>query len=103
MTALVRLTRDDISGIHRILVLDKAEAIHELHLSDLPGAMGRKVSLDIGLGSCSEGKKKARQWEGTRAQEQELSWMDVWTCAREVAQVEASSRDLGHVAVGEVG
>lgn len=66
----VRLTRDDITGIHRILVLDEAEAIHELHLSNLPGAMGRKVGLDIGLGSCSR-EKKARQWEGSRAQEQE--------------------------------
>jgi len=45
-----RLTRDDISRVHRVLVLDEAEAIHQLDLGDLSRAMGRKVSLDIGLG-----------------------------------------------------
>ncbi len=45
-------TRYDIPGIHGILVLDEAKAIHELDLGDLTRAMGRKVSLDIGLGGC---------------------------------------------------
>lgn len=44
---------NDIARIHRILVLDEAEAIHELDLCDLSGAMGRKVRLDISLGSYS--------------------------------------------------
>lgn len=47
-----RLTRNDISGIHGILVLDEAEAIHELDLGDLASAMGRKVGFNIGLGGC---------------------------------------------------
>jgi hypothetical protein len=42
---------DDITGIHGILVLDETKPIHELDLCDLTGAMGCKVSLDIGLGS----------------------------------------------------
>jgi hypothetical protein len=49
-----RLTRNNVSGIHRVLVFDEAEAIHQLDLGDLPGAMSRKMSLDVGLGSCRE-------------------------------------------------
>ena len=45
-------TRYNIPGIHGILVLDEAKAIHELDLGDLARAVGRKVSLDIGLGGC---------------------------------------------------
>jgi hypothetical protein len=45
------LTWHNIPRIHGILVLDEAEAVHELDLCDLTGAMGREVSLDIGLGS----------------------------------------------------
>ena len=45
-------TWDDITGIHCILILDETEAIHQLHLGDLSSAVGRKVSLDIGFGSC---------------------------------------------------
>ncbi len=45
------LTRYDIARIHSILVLDKAEAIHELDLGNLAGAMGVEMVLDIGLGS----------------------------------------------------
>ena len=60
--------------------------------------MGRKVGLDIGLGSCSVEKSASVAWiAGARAG---VGWVDEWTCAREVAQVEAGSRDLGHVAVG---
>ena len=44
-------TRNDIARIHRILVLNKAEAIHELDLGDFTGAMGVEVVLNIGLGS----------------------------------------------------
>ena len=43
--------RDDIARIHGVLVLDEAEAIHELDFHDLTGAMGIEVILDIGLSS----------------------------------------------------
>ena len=46
-----RLTWYHVTRIHGILVLDEAEAIHELDLHDLPGTMGVEVILDIGLGS----------------------------------------------------
>lgn len=46
------LTWDDIPGVHGVLVFDKTKPIHELDLGDLTGAMGCKVSLDIGLGCC---------------------------------------------------
>lgn len=46
------LTGYHIARVHGILVLDKAEAIHELNLRDLAGAMGVEVVLNIGLGSC---------------------------------------------------
>jgi hypothetical protein len=46
-----RRTWHNIPGVHGILVLDEAEAVHELDLGDLTGAMFREVSLDIGLGS----------------------------------------------------
>jgi hypothetical protein len=42
---------DDIPGIHGILVLDEAKTVHKLDLGNLTGAMGREVSLNIGLGS----------------------------------------------------
>lgn len=41
------LTRNHISSIHRILVLDKPESVHQLDLCDLPGAMATKVFLDV--------------------------------------------------------
>jgi hypothetical protein len=46
-------TRNNIAGVHGILVFDEAEAIHELDLGDFAGTMGRKVRLNIGLGDCS--------------------------------------------------
>jgi len=42
--------RHNVARIHRILVLNEAKAIHQLDLSDIPGAMGREMSLNIGLG-----------------------------------------------------
>lgn len=56
-------TWNNITSIHGILVFDEAEAIHQLHLGDFPGAMGRKMGLDIGLGSCKSSEKKSSQWE----------------------------------------
>ena len=44
------LTWDHVPGIQGVLVLDEAEAVHQLDLSDLPGAMFSKVGLDVGLG-----------------------------------------------------
>lgn len=44
-------TRYDITRVHSVFVLDKAEAIHELDLGNLTGAMGVEVVLNIGLGS----------------------------------------------------
>lgn len=44
-------TRYHIARIHGVLVLDEPEAIHELNLGDLAGAMGVEVILNIGLGS----------------------------------------------------
>jgi len=49
------LTRNNVTSIQRILVLDEAEATHKLDLGDLSGAMFGKVGLNIGLGGCSSG------------------------------------------------
>ena len=52
-------TRNDISSIHGVLVLDEAESVHQLDLGDLAGAMAGKVSLDVGLGSFGRGKRRS--------------------------------------------
>ena len=44
-------TRNHIARVHRVLVLNETEAIHELNLGDLAGAMGVEVVLNIGLSS----------------------------------------------------
>jgi len=46
-----RRTWHDIARVHGILVLDEAEAIHQLDLGDFTGAMSVEVVLNIGLGS----------------------------------------------------
>lgn len=61
-----RLTRNNVAGIHRILVFDEAETVHQLHLGDFPGAMSRKVCLDIGLGSCREKESESVGIQGVR-------------------------------------
>ena len=43
-------TGNHIAGIHSILVLNESEAIHELDLGDLPGAVSVEMGLDISLG-----------------------------------------------------
>ena len=43
-------TRNHVACIHGVFVLDEAEAIHELDLGNLAGAMGVEVILDISLG-----------------------------------------------------
>jgi hypothetical protein len=62
------LTGNDVTRVHCVLVLDEAEAIHELDLGDLAGAMGREMGLDFSLGGV----------------------------ARKVAQVKAGRRDFRH-------
>jgi hypothetical protein len=64
------LTRNDITSIHCVLILNEAEAIHELDLGDLTSAMCLEVSLDVCLGGI----------------------------AGEVPEIEAGGRDLSHVA-----
>jgi hypothetical protein len=46
------LTRNNIAGIHGVLVFDETEAVHQLDLGDVASTMGRKMGLDIGLGDC---------------------------------------------------
>lgn len=58
----MQLTRDDVAGIHGVLVLDETKAIHQLDLSDLTSAMGGEMSLNIGLGSFGW----ASVWYGQR-------------------------------------
>jgi hypothetical protein len=40
-------TGNHIAGIHSILVFDEPEAIHELDLGDLSGAMSVEMALDV--------------------------------------------------------
>lgn len=54
-------TWNNITGVHGILVLDEAEAVHQLDLCNLSSAMGAKVGLDIGLGDCCEGRAVSSQ------------------------------------------
>jgi hypothetical protein len=60
--------RNDVTSVHGVLVLNEAEAIHELDLSNLASAMGLEVALDVCLGGI----------------------------AGEVTQVKARRRYLGH-------
>lgn len=46
---------DDVAGVHGVAVLDEAEAVHELDVEDLAGAMFVKVALDVGSGDCCGG------------------------------------------------
>jgi hypothetical protein len=39
-----------VSSIHGIIILDEAEAVHELDLDDLSSAMLGKVGFNVGLG-----------------------------------------------------
>jgi hypothetical protein len=67
------LTRDDVTRVHCVLVLDEAKAVHELDLGDLTGAMGVEMGLDLSLGGV----------------------------ARKVAQVKAGRGNFRHREVGE--
>ena len=48
---VVGLTRNDITGIHGILVFDESKAIHELDLGDLSSPMSVEMGLDVSFGS----------------------------------------------------
>ena len=50
-----------------VLVLDEAEAIHELDLRNLAGAMGVEVVLNIGLGSYNQKIRSAMPIPGFHA------------------------------------
>jgi hypothetical protein len=67
------LTRDDVTRVHCVLILDEAKAVHELDLGDLTGAMGVEMGLDLSLGGV----------------------------ARKVAQVQAGRGNFRHRDVGE--
>lgn len=53
------LTRNDVTGIHGVLVLDEAKAVHQLDLGDFTSSMGRKMSLDILLGDWAAREKQS--------------------------------------------
>lgn len=54
------LTRNDITGIHSVVVLNESETIHELDLGDVAGAMGLEMILDIFFGDWSSEKSGQR-------------------------------------------
>jgi hypothetical protein len=81
-------TGNHIARIHRILVFDESEAIHEFDLGDLSSAMGVEVGLDISLGSCrwlSVGGSTSHM----RKAENFVTLM-LLTIARKVAQIQSS-------------
>lgn len=46
------LTRDDVAGVHGVLVLDESKPIHEFDLGNFTRSMGGKVAFDVGLSDC---------------------------------------------------
>lgn len=44
------LTRNNIAGVHSILVLDETKTVHELDFGDLAGSVSCKMGFHIGLG-----------------------------------------------------
>lgn len=53
MGLFAELTRNHVAGVHGILVLNEAEAVHEFDLSDLAGAMRLEMGLDIRFGGIA--------------------------------------------------
>lgn len=51
---VIERTWHNVTRIHRVLILDEAETVHQLHLCDVSGAMLCEMRLDIGLGSCRQ-------------------------------------------------
>lgn len=58
-----KLTWNNIPGIHRILVFDEAEAVHELDLGNLTRAMAAKVFFDFLFGDWKESNTKMGQMQ----------------------------------------
>ena len=54
MKHIAGLTGYHIAGIQRIIVLNEAEAVHQLHLGDIAGAILGEMGLDIFLRHCEE-------------------------------------------------
>lgn len=81
-----RHTRNDVASIHGVLVLDEAEAIHELDLGDLAGAMAGKVSLDVGLGSFE------REWSVS------INVSSTWVACEKAAWVSGRRKTLRRAA-----
>jgi len=91
------LTWDDIPGVHGVLILNEAEAVHNLDLCDLAGAMLGEMSLDVGLGRCCVCACASSAMRGSRAKHQNYAAcvdQQIHTMFGQVAQVKASRRDL---------
>lgn len=89
----VGLTRNDITGIHGIIVFDESKAVHKLDLGDLSSAVGFEMRLDISLGSYSEVRKV--NLASTRSRLEAIA-TPVHTITREIAQVQPLIRYLRH-------
>jgi hypothetical protein len=50
----VVLTGHNISGIQLVVIFDEAEAVHQLYLRDLTGAMAAEMFLDVAFGHCNK-------------------------------------------------
>lgn len=50
-----QLTRNNITRVHGIFVLDETKAVHQLDLGDFASAMGREMGLNIILSGLGEG------------------------------------------------
>jgi hypothetical protein len=44
-------TRNNITSIHRIVILDEPESVHELDFGDVTGSMSFEMFLNIFLGN----------------------------------------------------
>lgn len=91
-----KLTRNDVPRVHGILVLDEAEAVHELDLGDLASAMGCKVAFNIGLGGCG-----GWDWQSaTRIIQEEKRWDGVGSCGPAEC-VQQRSKSIQSVGAGD--
>lgn len=72
-----QLTRNNIAGVHGILVLDETKAVHELDFGNLAGSVSRKVGFHVGLG-CFAGVSIVYRRMGAADQTRRQS-RDNWT------------------------
>ena len=68
-------TWHDIARVHRVFVLDEAEAIHQLDLGDLTRAMGVEMVLNIGLCSCSAPVQSANPSSNSKTSSLNGAWL----------------------------